>query len=464
MITLDIEDTSIKIMEISGRRVQNAASLPLEPGLVRDGVIIDPLTVGRRVGELMTAQGITDKKAVVSISGIHAIYRVQNVPKLPAKMLDEAAKREMERLMPVPLNELYTSYQAISLSEMETALCLVGMPRNTVDAMLETLRQAGLQPEFMDVRPLALARVADEQNALIINVQPTGFDIVLTIDGVPELVRSLPFPADATSTDDKVAEVKEELERTVTYYNSGHKGAEITARTAAFVSGELGDILSGTLEYRAKPLPQVLLSSDGLNTSEYAANIGLALRQARMEAGPSRVSINVAPEIYQPKPFPLIQLVSWAFIILAALVLIGFGFVTLQSYQETQSLQAQVDSSLGQVTARQGTDASIKQLQTQIDAAGSSGAKFTEKLDQTKTQRANANEDLSAVISMLPGIVELKSVAYGSGITVIGTAPDDTTIVNYVRDLRNSGTFTQVLISDMKELEFNEWHFQLLLR
>jgi type IV pilus assembly protein PilM len=464
MITLDIEDTSIKIMSISGRRVQNAASLPLEPGLVRDGVIVDPSTVGRRVGELMTAQGITDKKAVVSISGIHAIYRVQNVPKLPAKLLDEAAKREMERLMPVPLNELYTSYQAISLSEMETALCLVGMPRNTVDAMLETLRQAGLQLEFMDVRPLALARVADEQNALIINIQPTGFDIVLTIDGVPELVRSLPFPADATSTDDKVAEVKEELERTVTYYNSSHKGGEITARTAAFVSGELGDILSGTLDYRAKPLPQIFAYSDGLNASEYAANIGLALRDARMESTPSRVSINVAPEAYQPKAFPLIQLVSWAFIIIAALVVVGFGFITLQSYRETQSLQAQVNAALGQVAVRSGTDAAIKQLQIQIDAVNSSGAKFTQQLDATKDQRAGANEDISAVISLLPGIVDLKGFAYGSGITITGTAPDDTTIVNYVRNLRNSGTFAQVLISEMRELEFNEWQFTLAIK
>ncbi len=42
MVTLDIEDTSIRIMTVAGRRVQTAASLPLEPGLVHDGVIMDP--------------------------------------------------------------------------------------------------------------------------------------------------------------------------------------------------------------------------------------------------------------------------------------------------------------------------------------------------------------------------------------------------------------------------------------
>jgi type IV pilus assembly protein PilM len=461
MLTLDIEDTSIKMLSLSGRRVQTAASLPLEPGLVRDGVIIDPLTVGRRIGELMAAQGISDKKAVVSISGIHSIYRVINVPKLPNKLLDEAAKREMERLMPVPLNELYTSWQAISMSDIETVICLVGMPRSTVDAMLETLRQAGIHPEAMDIRPLALARVTDERNSLVINVQPTGFDIVVTIDGIPELLRSMSFPAHADSADEKVEEVKEELERTVAYYNSSHKGAEITTNTAAFVSGELGEMLAGTLEYRAKPLPQVLSYSDGLNTSEYAANIGLALRESRMEAGSARVSINVAPEAYQPKPFPLMQLVSWVFIIIAVAILLVLGYMTLQSYRETLSLETQVLASQTKVTGRQGTDAAIKNLQTQIDDAKKSGAKFVNKIEDTKTQRADVISDLSTVTSMLPGIIDLTSISYGTGITITGIAPDETTIVDYVRDLRNSGNFSQVLISNMNEVEFNRWQFSI---
>src|SRR4030042_2618167 len=154
MVTLDIEDTSIKMMVVRGRRVETAASLPLEPGLVHDGVVIDTATVSRRITELLSAQGISEKKVAVSISGIHSIYRTVSIPKLPKNLIDEAARREAERVMPVPLNELYTSHQAISVSDIETAICLVGIPRSTVDAMLATLQQAGLQPEAMDVRPL----------------------------------------------------------------------------------------------------------------------------------------------------------------------------------------------------------------------------------------------------------------------------------------------------------------------
>ena len=76
---------------------------------------------------------------------------------------------------------------------------------------------------------------------------------------------------------------------------------------------------------------------------------------------------------------------------------------------------------------------------------------------------------------MLPGIIELNSISYTQSkneeddeiiqsLTITGISPDETTIVNYVRDLRNSGQFSEVLIADMLEVDFNEWSFNLTLK
>jgi type IV pilus assembly protein PilM len=464
MVTLDIEDTSIKMLVVKGKQIEAVASLPLEPGLVRDGVVIDTAKVSQRLTELLSVHGINEKKVVVSISGIHSIYRVVNMPLLPKGLLDEAAKREMERVMPVPLNELYTSWQAISLSDIETTMCILGLPRNTVDAMLGTLNQAGLKPEAMDVRPLAIARVADERDAIIVNVQQGGFDIVVMIDGIPELLRSLPFPSSAASVPDKISEVKGELERTVAFHNSSHKENPITQHTTAFVSGELGDTLAGTLEYQVKPLPQLLSYTDSLNTGEYATNIGLALKLVHVDTGQTRVNINVTPEAYLPKPIPIIQIISWAFIPIAIVVIILLATSTLQAVRQTQLLQTNVNSAQAQIQIRQGTEAALKQLQTKVDEAKKARDVFKPPLDSARAQRLKANGDLSKVTSLLPGIVELTSISYSQSLTISGTAPDDTTIVNYVRDLTNSGQFSEVLITDMRETEFNEWQFSLTLK
>jgi type IV pilus assembly protein PilM len=464
MFTLDIEDTSIKIMSVKGKHVEAAASLPLEPGLVHDGVVIDTATVSRHIIELMSAHGINEKKVVVSISGIHSIYRLVNLPRLPKGLMDEAAKREMERVMSVPLNELYTSWQAISLSDIETAMCIAGLPRTTVDAMLDTLNQAGLKPEALDVRPLALARVTDERDAIIINVQQAGFDIIIMTAGIPELLRSLPFPASAESVPDKISEVKEELERTVAFHNSSHGENPITQNTATFVSGELGNMLAGTLEYRVKPLPQLLSYTSALNIGEYATNIGLALKFMRVDTSQTRVNINVMPEAYLPKPIPIIQIISWAFIPIAIAVLLLLGISTLQAVGQTQLLQTQVDNAQTQLQTRQGTEATLKQLQAKVAEAKKTRDAFKPPLDSARAQRAKVNGALNTVTSLLPGIIELKSISYSQSLTVSGTAPDDSTIVNYVRDLTNSGRFSEVLITDMREIEFNEWQFSLTLK
>src|SRR4030042_3645507 len=115
MITLHIEDTSIRLMLVHGRQIIKAASLPLEPGLVENGVILDKAMASQLIRELLVSQGISDKQTVTSISGIHAVYRTVTLPHLPKNMVDKAARHELARAMPVPLPELYTPGPPIAI-------------------------------------------------------------------------------------------------------------------------------------------------------------------------------------------------------------------------------------------------------------------------------------------------------------------------------------------------------------
>ena len=464
MFTLDIEDTCIKMMVVKGRRVETAATLPLEPGQVEDGVVVDKAAVSQRIKELMAAHGVAERQVVLSISGLHSIYRVASLPQLPKGLLSEAARREMERVMPVPLNELYTSWQAIPVSDIEIAICLVGLPRNTIDAMLDTLHEVGLESSVMDIRPLALARVTDEKDALIINVQPASFDIVVMVDGIPELLRSLPFPSGDVSAADKVAAVKEELDRTVTFYNSSHKASPINENTAAFVSGELGEMLVEALGYPVKPLPEWLSYPEGFVASEYAANIGLALKQGGIGRSQVRVDINVVPAAYLPKPRPIVEVVSWAFVVIAVAVLVPLAVLTQREYRESSALQTQVDAAQLQVRVREGTKADVEELQAKAAQAKAATAVFEQPLDDFEAQRERVNRDLSKVTSLLPGTIDLDSIDYGEeDLEISGTAPDEAAILSYCRSLRDTGRFSEVLVSDMHEVEYNEWDFTLTL-
>ena len=466
MVTLDIEDSCIRMMVTKGRRVETAATLPLEPGLVEDGVILDKDTVSQRITELMDAHSVAEKQVVTSISGIHSIYRVVRLPHLPKGLLGEAARREMERVMPVPLNELHTSWQAVPVSDIETAICFVGLPCSTVDAMLETLRQAGLESQVMEVRPLALARVADEKDALIINVQPVSFDIVIMVNGIPELLRSLPFPSGDLSASDKVAAVKGELDRTVTYYNSIHEVNPIADNAVAFVSGELSQMLAEGLGYPVKPLPEWLSYPEGFDATEYAANIGMSLKQAGIGRAQVRVDINVVPEVYLPKARSVVGIVSWTFVVVGVAVLVPLAVFTVREFNETVTLQGELNNAQLQILAREGPQAELQELQAEVSEQEAARDAFEQPLDDFEAQREKVNQDLSKVTSLLPGNVELDSIIYDEeeeDLQIQGTAPDEATILSYCRSLRDTGRFSDVLVSDMYEVEYNEWDFTLTL-
>ena len=501
MLTLDIKDTCITMMVVKGNRVQKAAKLPLEPGLIEDGVVIDKAAVSQQIKELMASYRVTEKQVIASISGLHSLYRVSSIPRLPGKMVEEAAKREMDRVMPVPLNELYTSWQAVPVSDVETMICMVGLPRNTIDAMVETLQQAGLQFSVMDIKPLAISRVADEKDAMIINVQPVSFDIIVMLNGIPELLRSLSFPSTDISASDKVAMIEEELERTVGFYNTGHKGSPITRDIATFISGDLREMLVDSLGYQVKHLPDLLSYPQDFDIDEYVVNVGLALRQVKASGSQLRLNINFVPEAYLPKPRPIIEVVSWVFVVAAVAALIPLAITTQQEVQETLSLQALVSSAQLQVQAKQGSQAKLEELQAELDAVKAmNDVYFQQPMDYREAQRAKVNGDLGKVTSLLPGTVDLKSITHKENVArgkaaesskmitheqgeiliaekdveeeiviyvevvVCGISPDEATILNYARDLRNTDRFSQVIISSMNEdVEYNEWEFTLTL-
>ena len=464
MVTLDIEDSCIRIIVVEGKQVEKAASLPLEPGLVEDGIIVDKATVSQLIKELMAAHDITEKQVVASISGIHSIYRVFSLPRLSKGMLAEAVKREMPRVLPVPPNELYIAWQEVAASDSESTICLVGSPRNTVDAMSETLHQAGLQCQIMGIKPLALTRLADEKDAIIINVQSICFDIVVMIDGIPEILRSLPFHSANLPAPDKVATIQEELDRTIAFFESSRSKTHITSDIAVFISGELKEILTGALGYRVKPLPEWLSYPEGFNVDEYAVNIGLVLKEIKVDSIQVRVNINVIPEAYLPKPRPIIEIVSWAFIIVAIAVIVPLAILTRQAVSETSALETKVSDFRVQVQSRQGAQPTLEELQTKVAEAKATRDVFQQPLDDFEVSRAKINGDLSKVTSLLPGIVDLTSINYdGTILTITGSAPDEAMVLSYVRVLRDTERFSSALISKMQEVEYNEWSFTLTL-
>lgn len=464
--TLYIDDTSLKLLVARGEQVKKQATLPLEPGLVKDGVVVDEATVAAKIKGFLKAQRVSGRNVVVGLSGLHCLFRVITLPPLSGAQLAEAVWWEAKRVLPVPLEELYLSWQVIPTSREETQIFLATLPRNAADTIIKTLREAGVKTKLIDLAPLALARAASSPTAIIVDVQSTEIGIVVMVDGVLQLIRSLSPPSKALSLQDKFATIREEIERTIKFYNSSHPEKPLEPSLPIFASGELGEepqtcqSLADELNYSVVPLLSPLKYPEGLSPTQYMVNIGLALKKLSLgkRARFSLENLNVLPEVYRPKPIPFTKVLVSLGIIMAVGLLVFLAILTRNATADTALLQTQVDEANNLVKQTQEEQQSqreaIAELETQVAELEATRDVFRGIFSDFSSQQLAVNEDLVEAIDTKPSGVGLISITHASALlTISGTSTNETPILDYASALKGSGRFSQVIISVVEKTE-----------
>jgi len=465
VITINIEDSLVKIVVVRGKRVVVAAEAPLQARWVQNGVVFERAHVSQVISMILAQYKIREREAVAGVSGIQSTYRVVYVPKLDRALLAEAAKKELARAIPGPLSSLYTSWTDVKISDIEVALCLVGIPFDNVNSVMETIKLCGLRLKYLELKMLAVSRVIDEKNAIVVNVRPHTFNIAIVNNGIPEMLRSLPFPGgDAMSDGDKARMVKEEVDRTVDFYNSGHPGNPMGQQTYCIVSGILRETLSMVMGYPVKSAPTLLTYPPGQDANDFMVNSGLALRTINPL---TRVDINVMPSAMpaaRPSA-PSVNATPLITLAVCAALALGMWFMSGMAEKQTADMQLLLNQKAVQLNSMQKqfrdvTDEAVKASETYQKMF----ARLNEPIKYLADQRGLANRDLGQVFAALPATIYLTSISdNGNLIQVQGLAPSEEILLNYTRNLRDSGLFKLVLISVVGTSTYTEVTFTLQL-
>ncbi|MFC2056191.1 PilN domain-containing protein [Chloroflexota bacterium] len=476
IVTLYIDDTSLRLMVTQGQQIKEWAESPLEPGLVENNVVIGEAEVATKIKQLFEKQKVKTKKIIVGLSGLHCFTRPITLPPLPKEMIDEAVRREAQRVLPVPLEEFYVSWQIIPAPEKELQVFLVAIPCKAADALLKVLRQVGLKASLMDIKPLLLAGVVKrETKAVIVDVQATGFDIVVMADGIPQPVRSIRFADEALSDEAKLTVIKEELNRTITFYNSNNSEKALDFSVPIFVSGRLADeselcqTLSDEVGHPVLPLPSPMECPEGLDPSHYMTNIGLAFQElsSGKEAGASVISLNALPAPYQPKPVSLINVLAWPGAVVAVGLLVFLVVLAQNASADIASMSIELSNTNQLLQQRQSQQqelaGNVGELQKKVGEIEASRDSFIAALGILEEQSAGVKRDLEATIESLPASISLSSIGHITSIlTITGRAPNEEQILSYIRKLDSSGRFGDITITGMTRIEGEGIDFTLL--
>ncbi len=459
--TLYIDDASIRLLVTRGKRISKLASVPLETGLSeidspeREAALVDKLKT------LMQTNKVSGKKVILGISGLHCLTRPVSLPHLPKAMIPEAIIREAQRVLPVPPEQLYISWQIIGENEGNLTAFMVAIPRQIADALMRILHAAGLKAYLMDIKPLALSRLARESSAVILDVQPKEFDIVIVRNGLPQPIRTVPFPEEYLDIKEKASIITAELTRTVQFHNSNSPVAPLAEGTPLYLSGDIADEvdLHEELGRDLGLVPELLVSplkcAKHLDPSLHLANVGLVLKQLPKDAGPLQPNFNTLPEPYQPRQISGSKLIAVPAAIAACALVVLLAMTVQDAAGQLSSTKINLDSTNFLLEKRQTekTDLtkSVASLEAQLEKIQSQKDQFASVLANIGDTGEAINSDLTkSTGAVVPGL-ELGSVNHATGqFSISGVAASEQDVIDYARELLALDLFSQVTIKSIK--------------
>lgn len=484
-ITLYIEDTDIKLLVTKGKQVEKWASLLLEPSLVRDGAIVDEDQVAESIKTLMKLGGVKTKKVSVGISGLNSIFRIITLPELSQNLLPEAILNEARRVIPVPLDQVYLSHQRIESSAGEIRLFLVAYPRNTTDVLIKTLNKAGLKPNIMDLAPLALARCANEPRAVVVNSWLSYLDVIIMVDKIPQVIRSLSLPTEAVAIEEKMPFIAEELARTVAFYNSSNPANRLETTVPVFICGDLAETpdnwqsLVGQSDYPVSALTPPVEYPETFSPCKFMVNLGLALKN-QVPRGESDfysiIDLNALPEGYKPVAFNVARILT-PIAIIVGIAAIAYGGLLIKEVNDdtikinNQIAEAQAENDIMRLQISSVAN-DITELKEKIAPLPEQAAQIESRIESLKIVESNfisvlnglsqglieTDADLKEAVALKPITIVLDNITYQDDSMIVkGNAPHEQNVLGFARALRSSEQFNDVIVSEIREVYIQEY-------
>jgi type IV pilus assembly protein PilM len=189
LVGLDIDPGGLTAVEVAvnGRiTVKRAAVAPLEPGILRDGEIVDVEGLTEALRALWKEHKGLGKHVRIGVASQKIVVRVMEIPPIDdPKQLATAIQFQAQDQLPMPLESAVLDFQTLGIVDTEAGprqrVLLVAVRREMAERILAAVRGAGLQAGGIDLSAFAMVR------ALYRPVDDTEPVLYLAVSGITNL-------------------------------------------------------------------------------------------------------------------------------------------------------------------------------------------------------------------------------------------------------------------------------------
>ncbi len=200
---LDIGTTAIRLVQLAGNEqhgwvLQKFAYVPVDRRTLEDSSAAGQRRLGETVLGAMKQAGITTKNVAVGMPASKTFTTIARVENMPETELLNMVKYQLDKYIPMPLDEATTDYVSLGVCPHDATKAEVLISSTAVDfaeARMELIESFGLNVIAQEPESLAMARaltpVGAQDARMIVDLGEQSTDLVMMYRGVPRLVRSV---------------------------------------------------------------------------------------------------------------------------------------------------------------------------------------------------------------------------------------------------------------------------------
>lgn len=199
IIGVEITEECVRAVEVTtGRTPQIVASgeVPLPPDAAHDSEVLDQGVVALAIRQLWSTAKFRSRNVTLGVASRRILVREYTTTAMRPELLRKALPFQVQDLLPVPVSQAVLDYYPISQTGDQVHGLLVAAVSETIEQIMATFARAKVRITDVDLTAFGLARAT---GALV----PTGTgaivyagdhttQVVVTRDGVPDLVRIVP--------------------------------------------------------------------------------------------------------------------------------------------------------------------------------------------------------------------------------------------------------------------------------
>ena len=197
LVGLDIGSSSLKLIEIqenkAGYIITHFSEMPLERGIIEDGVLVDPDALTKTIKTLFKGTGLQSNAVVTSLSGHATIAKKVTFPTMEEAELNDLIHDEASKYLPFDnMDDVNYDFQILGPNEYnpnQMDVILVAARNDVIESFTEAIEDAGLTVMIMDVDTYALETMYEanydfEPNDTVVMVNiGAGITIINVVKG-----------------------------------------------------------------------------------------------------------------------------------------------------------------------------------------------------------------------------------------------------------------------------------------